>query len=230
MSHIFDCISKNPLDVVTVGYSRRLNYTDIHIAALNSNNTGGIYDNLIADTKAKREALHDIIYASKINEASRKSSTTELKMITAEFHKTISRFEGLVKSVFGRKEPGYIVFFPFGIEDYRRANQEEIQIHLTNLIKFNLSYQTQLGTLSYHDKFTDINTRFITAISEQKQAASIITFNVKDKVNHWNDLKKQIYKNMLTIALLNIDTPQMLRVYDESHLLRFHRKKKGEVV
>jgi len=226
MSHIFDCIAQNPLDKVTVSYSRRLMYTDVHIAALLNNNTGGIYDTLIAETQAKRDAFHNVIYSTMENESFRIAYTAELKRITAEFRVTISKFEGLVKSIFGKKDKMYIIFFPFGIENYRRANQSEMQTHLNNLIELNLTYKTELGTMVFHDLFADINTRFNNAITKQQHSAGIMAFNVTDKVILWNDLKKQIHKNMLTIALHNIDTPNMLSAYEESHLLRFHRKKK----
>lgn len=227
MSHFFDCIAQNPLDTVTVSYPRRLNYTDVHIAALQNNNTGGIYDTLIAETRKKRDALYDVIYSSVLNEGYRKSGTAEIKEITAEFRLTISKFEGLVKSIFGKKTQIYITFFPSGIENYRRASQSEMQTQLNNLIVLNLTYKTELGTMAFHDLFADISIRFKNAIAKQQHAAGILAFNVTDKVILWNDLKKQIHKNMLTIALHNIDTPNMLKAYEESHLLRFHRRKKG---
>ena len=228
MSHIFDCIAKNPLDIVTVGYSRRLKYADIHIAALTGNNINGIYDNLISETQTKRDALHSVVYDSKDNKTTRIAYTAEIKNITNEYRKYISKFEGYVRYKFDKATPMYVLFFANGIEHYRKATQEETVLHLENFITLNQMHKNELGTTKFIDGFTDIHNRFTSALSVQRKAMGAISYNTQAKVMMWNELKKQIYKNMLYIALQNLDTPNMLRVFDESHLLRFHRKKKEE--
>ncbi len=122
----------------------------------------------------------------------------------------------------------YILFFANGIEHYRKASHEDTVLHPENLISLNQMKKDELGTTAFFEGFTDIYNRYTKALSLQHKAMEAISFNTQAKITAWNDLKKQIYKNMLSIALQNIDTPNMLRVFDESHLLRFYRKKKVE--
>ena len=114
MSTKFENLADNPLDGVMVSLTRRIGYADIHIERMTKNNPNNVLTPLIADTKAKRDAFAGNLSASKMGEAIRMAYTTELETTADQFRATVSKFEGLVKSVFGKGTPTYIMFFPLG--------------------------------------------------------------------------------------------------------------------
>ena len=221
----FENLAENPLEGVMVSYSRRIKYTDINLLRMEKNNPSGVYDTLIADTQLKRDAFAGNLSTSKMNEAIRIAYTSELSSTASEFISTTSRAEGLIKSVFGKDSPVYKMFFPFGLTAFHTANQGEMPIMMDNIISLLLTYETDLGSLDYHDKFVDIKDRYINANTLQKQAAGIVVNSSAVKQILWNDLKKQLYKNMLSLVLNNIDNPKLMLTYFVPSLLRFHHKK-----
>ena len=225
MSTKFENLADNPLDGVMVSLTRRIGYADIHIERMTKNNPNNVLTPLIADTKAKRDAFAGNLSASKMGEAIRMAYTTELETTADQFRATVSKFEGLVKSVFGKGTPTYIMFFPFGLSEFHQANQAETIQLIDKIINLSLIHQTALGSPAYHDLFVEYKTRYANAYSQQKQAAGTVTNSKAVKDVLWNELKKQLYKNMLTLVLNNLDNPTTMLSYFEPSLLRYRQAK-----
>jgi hypothetical protein len=225
MSTKFENLAENPLDGLMVSVSRRIGYADINIERMTKNNPGNVLAQLITDTKAKRDAFAGNLSASKMGEAIRMAYTSELDTIVEQFRATVSKFEGLVKSVFGKGTPTYIMFFPFGLVEFHQANQAEILPLMDKIISLSLTHQTALGNPAYRTSFMDYKTRYANAYSLQKQAAGTVTNSKAVKEVLWNELKKQLYKNMLTLVLNNLDNPTVMLTYFEQSLLRYKQTK-----
>ncbi|NVN94517.1 MAG: hypothetical protein HXX18_04440 [Bacteroidetes bacterium] len=225
MNTKFENLAENPLDGVMVSISRKIKYADINIERMEKNNPDGVLTHLIEDTKQKRDAYTGNLSTSKMNEAIRIAYTSELAEITDEFRRTVSKFEGLVKSVFDKKSLVYLMFYPHGIEEYHKSNQAQIPILMDKIIDLNQTYASQLGTMVYHDLFHDQKNRYTNAYSLQKQAGGTVINTSTVKEILWKELKKQLYKNMLTIVLYNIDNPKLMLSYFEPSLLRFRHHK-----
>jgi hypothetical protein len=208
-----------------VSVTRRIGYADIHIERMTKNNPGNVLDQLITDTKAKRDAFAGNLSASKMGEAIRMAYTSELETTADQFRGTVSKFEGLVKSVFGKSSPTYIMFFPFGLNEFHRASQAEIIPLMDKIISLSLTHQTELGNPAYRTLFMDYKTRYANAYSLQKQAAGTVTNSKAVKDVLWNELKKQLFKNMLTLVLNNLDNPTVMLTYFEPSLLRYNHSK-----
>jgi len=229
MSTKFESLAENPLDGVMVSNSRRISYTDIHIERMIKNNPDGSLTVLIENTQLKRDAFAGNLSGLKMNEAIRIAYTSELANTTGEFITTLSKFEGLVKSIFGKGTTVYLLFFPFGLDEFRRANQSQLPILMDKVILQSDTYKTELGNTAFHDKFIDLKTRYTHAFSLQKQAGGTVSSSISVKAMLWNELKKQLHINMLTLVLNNIDNPSIMLSYFEPKLLRFrHKKDNGE--
>jgi len=221
MNTNFENLCKNPLDNVMVSYSRRTEYTDIHIERMTNSNQNGDFDQLIADTQVKRDAFTGNLDQARLSESLRIGYTLELNNSKSDFITTLGQFEGFVKSVFGKKSPEYLMFFPFGIEEYRKANQANTLSLMGKVYTLAKTYKTQLNNPVYENKFKDYIDRYKNAFSRQKQSAGSVTNSKTDKEILWNDLKNQLYINMLSIILLNKDNPQKMLDYFEPKLLRY---------
>ncbi len=225
----FENLSKNPLDGAMVSISRKIEYADINIERMTKNNPDGSNSPLIDETKQKRDAFAGNLSSSKMNEAIRIAYTAELAKTALEFRNTVSKFEGLVKSVFGKGSSIYLMFFAYGLEEYHKANQAQLPMLMDKMMSLNLTYKSELGTTMYYDLFNVQKMRYTNAFSLQKQAGGTVSNTKAAKEMLWNELKKQLYKNMLTLVLNNIDHPAMMLSYFEPRLLRFrHHKTENE--
>jgi hypothetical protein len=160
-----------------------------------------------------------------MSEAIRIAYTAEIYRIGEQFRGMVSKFEGLVKSTFGKGSLIYLQFFPHGLEVFHRANQAETTVLMDNVIKHCLEYQDMLGNNSYYDSFKDLQTRYTNAYSLQKQAAGTVVNSITVKGILWDELKKQMFKNMLTLLLFHFENPGIMLTYFEPRLLRFRHKK-----
>jgi hypothetical protein len=224
----FENLAHNPLDGVMVAYSRRSDYADINIERMTKINPGGVYDSIIALTKTKRDAFNGNLSESQMGEALRMGYTSEINQTKDEFVADVSKFEGLVKSLYDKGSAVYIMFFPFGIEEYRRATQAELVPLMKRIIDLCIIHKTNLGSSTFEDKFVALRDRYVKATSDQKQAAATITSSQPTKEILWNILKKQLHINMLTILINNPDNLGIMLSYFEQKLLRFrHLNKDG---
>ncbi len=221
----FENLAENPLDGIMVSASRRYQYTDIHIARLTVNNPGSIYDSLIADTRAKLDAYRGNLTDSKMKEAIRIASTKEIDDTSELFIDTVKRLEGLVKSVYPRGVPVYKQFFPYGLTEFHWSGKKKRLLLMNFIIKACQNNNDKIDTTSLLEIFTDVRDRFSDAFAVQQQANGIIVTGRSAKQVLWNDLKKQLYKNMLTILLNNLDYPRTMLSYFEPQLLRYHSHK-----
>ena len=128
--------------------------------------------------------------------------------------------EGLVKSVFGKNTPVYLEFYPFGLSEFHEANPAQLLDLLDRMISSITTHSQELGSSVYSDKFNDNRVRLKKAISNQKNSGSKVINSKEVKEILWNELKKQLYKNMLTIALYYIDNLNMVHAYFNSKILR----------
>ena len=230
MSTKFENLAKNPLDGVMVSSSRKIKYADVAIERMKNNNQGGLLTPLIDETITKRDAYAGNLSALKMKEAIRIGYTSELTDVTQEFINTVGKFEGLIKSVFDKGSSVYLSFIPFGLEEFRRANQAQIPMLFDRMIDLSLAHKSELGNIAFHDKFVALKAHFLHAYSTQKQAGGTVTNNAAVKEILWNDLKKQLYKIMLTIILNNLDNPSVMLSYFEPSLLRFRHHTSDDTI
>jgi hypothetical protein len=67
--------------------------------------------------------------------------------------------------------------------------------------------------------------RFDTAFKQQQQAQGDVTNRKSLKEMLWNNLKKQLYINMLTIIINNPDNPKLMLSFFEDKIMRFRKHK-----
>lgn len=229
MSDKLERIAFNPLDNIKVGATKRYLYAEDNVKSMEANNPNNVFDPLIADTTDKLNNYKGNTSESKINEALRIAYTAETGLIMSETVLYAGKCEGLVKSVFTKNSPVYLKFFPFGLTEFHDANPAEMLDLLDRIILFNTEYKPQLGTVLYIDKFTELKTNLSKAVDNQKNAGSKVKNKSEVKEILWNELKKQLYKNMLTIALYYIDNLSMVLSYFKPQLLRTAKNSNNEV-
>ena len=220
----FENLAINPLDGIRVSFSRRSQYAHIHLERLIANNPSGVYDQLIAATTSAYNAYKGELSGNDLQKAVAKGCTFELNDCGLLFRSTARRFEGLVRSTFGRGTEAYVSFFPRGLDEFNHATQDNIPTLIDRTLSLGNTYKDQLDSPAYTMQFANLKTRYATAFKAQKQTLGSVKNlgSVRDIL--WAALKKQLYKNMLFIAFTNIDEPEMMLTYFEPRLLRLHKK------
>lgn len=223
MSIHLENLAENPLDKVKVSFVRRLQFGITHIERMTQTNPNGILTPLINNTQLKFDAFAGNLTDKQMSEAVHKAFSASLSRISIEFVKAVSKFEGHVKSVFGKESDEYIMFFPKGLNEFHQANQAKTNMLMIKIIELNVTYGAQLGT-AYHDLFVDIQSRYLNAFDFQKKSEGAMANSSQIKELLWDELKKQMYINMLTIVLNNIDNPSIMLTYFKPQLLNYRHK------
>jgi len=218
----FEILANNPLDMVEVSYSRRSQYAHIHLVRLTANNPNGVYNHLISELTPALDAYSGNLSGTDLQKAISKGCTFELNDCSELFRHTASRYEGLVKSVFSKDSQPYLSFFPQGLDEFYHASQDRIRVLIGRLLAQGVLYKEQLGQNDYLDLFTNLQHRYETAFTAQKESLGNVKNSRPIRDILWIGLKKQLYKNMLFIAYTNIDDPKVMLTYFEPSLLRYH--------
>lgn len=228
MATNFENLANNPLDGVLVSITRKLSYADVHIERMIKNNPGGIYDSLIELCKIKRDAFSNNAAEEEEGESLRIGHTAVLKKLSGNYKDEMSLFESLVRLKFGKGSQIYLEIFPHGLTYYRNAKQGEMLALMNKTISFNQTHLNELGTHEFLDKFVNIRDNFAKSLSSQQQAQGDVSNRKSLKDVLWNDLKKQLYIDMLSIIINNPDNPKQMLSYFDDKLLRFrHHKADG---
>lgn len=185
----------------------------------------GILNTMITDTEACYDAWR-LSADSKSSEKSKKEaktisvddSITELKFF-------ISRKAGVIADKFVKGSPEYEEFFPLGLKEYSAVTKKNA----------NTIFKRFINTLDTHKSdfdesvFTEASEKYNTYLA--LRGAQLQTFGkVKDGMTDLEQkrykLSVQLYKNLLTLLLLNAEEPEKTtNFFDESIL-----KKKSKTV
>jgi len=213
----------NPFADIRVGIERREKFVHYHILRMQGNNPGGKLDNSISETLTIHQLLTQNLSLRKYVAGSGKGSTLSLKIILKEFIGLAGDLESMCKIKFKKKTPIFMEVFPKGITEYLNVNQANFSPLLERLQQFSDKYKADVG-IDFKDKFLDIKTRFEEKLSIKEELQQQAKGAAPDFEIIWNKLAKQLFKNTLTILMLNLDNPNILLSYFDQRIVN-HRYK-----
>ncbi|MFZ1279478.1 MAG: hypothetical protein WAR59_01485 [Ignavibacteriaceae bacterium] len=97
-------------------------FAEIHQQRLSSNNSGGEFNQIIADTQNAFNSYYGSINDEDQNFAVQQGLTISVTKVLKEFKQFISSSEGLVRAQFGKKSAEYQEFFPNKMKEYWHLN------------------------------------------------------------------------------------------------------------
>ena len=225
---------KNPIAKSTVGSDKFGNFTYRHISSLKTIvpvEGAVLYDKPVADiltllktdTERCYEEWHSLLIASATDKSVREGKTISLKDALADVQNYISRKEGVVADKFPVGSPVYEEFYPLGLSEYQRVNSG-------NASK---TFQRFLNVLNLHkeafdaEMISEANEKvglYDSVKSEQTSSKSKVSDNSSLVQEKRRKLSVQLYKNLLTLLLINLEEPEKVaKFFDESMLTKNSR-------
>ncbi len=175
-----------------------------------------IFDSMISGTRTKIDDFKLSIAEQSTESSQREGKTISLDDSITDMKTFISYKEGVIADKFHPGTPVYEEFYPHGKSEYRRAAKKDIETVFKRFIE----------TLTRHkDSFDEAmlieaNEKYIACLTARETQ-----LESKGKVKHGStdiDRKRyalgvQMYKNLLTLLLINAEEPlKALAYFDES--------------
>ena len=213
----------NPFDSLRFSHANFNTFAERHIALLGSFNGSA---ELLAATTPIVESYKLLLTDMSSHEGRKQAKTVSVNELVKEIKKYISRKGGVVADAFPATSPTYQEFYPHGRAEYTLAAKKNIQVLVERFRDACLNHQTELGT-DIGTKMTDFAQRL--ANTRKLQIDNV--GNVKDKSSVLDGVRKQLakqmYINLLTLTLKNVDNTEYVRNYYDTSMLKHGNKKNG---
>lgn len=188
-----------------------------HLANLTTNNPGGVFSGIIADTTTKTTALGTALSHRMMGTGERKGAKMVKDMARATFQSFVSRGEGRIRSLFGEESAQYAQFLPQQVTHFFTCTDAEFAKASSGFAARCETYVAEVGT-DFRDSAVALADAYATALAnlttgKVKSKGSITEANAAAKA-----LSEQLCKNWLLIAAQFPLQPQKVKLYISTHL------------
>ncbi|MEI6122529.1 MAG: hypothetical protein WCQ95_02765 [Bacteroidota bacterium] len=187
----------------------------MHIAHYN---TSGQYDTMLTETETAHNAYYGEINNEDVTLALRKSHTLSVDITITNLKLDIRKDESTIKSKFFSDTPTYLEVFPRGLNEYNIANKTNIEILLNRLKHFGTTHALSFDS-AFVTKLTGYLTNYLAARGPQLATKQDTKDLILTTAQIRTALEHQITKNILTLALANITTPEVAQAFFNQKLL-----------
>ncbi|MFZ4582358.1 MAG: hypothetical protein ACOYM7_06870 [Paludibacter sp.] len=221
----FNAFFVNPFEDLRITDLRLKNFTDDHIQKMTAANTGTRFTAYIAATQTALGAFVLTLVGEESHVAARKSRTENVTTILNQFKKLVRTKEPVIRAAFESQPSVITEFFPNGMSEYSQSSVGSASILMERLVGVITARAAALPT-GFVTQFNDIKTQFNTARTEQQDEKGHVS-NVKAISSaERTNLVKQLYKNLVNIAVICINNPaEGAALFDDSLLYGRHSKK-----
>jgi hypothetical protein len=198
-----------------------LAYTSQHLAILSApaNNPGNVFNAIIAATNTAQTAFATCIGDKTLNAGVRKAANLGKKNFRESLRGPIQQVEAAVIVAFGKGSPDYVACFPEGRSGITEAREDELKPRLQAL---HGALTARSGTAGIPAQATVVNgliTTWTALLAAADVADGTESGSAEQRRACRKDLTKQLWRNVLTIALQFIDQPEKASLYLPTHLL-----------
>lgn len=175
-------------------------YADDHLIRLANNNPGSVYTPLITDTTTAYTAYYGSMTSEATKEAVSEGLTITMNTAKDAVLEKLSKQRDLVAYKFGADSPTYQQFFPQGMDEYRRAQLDDLT---TILDRYSAAANLHL-TADFPAEVTEVDaliTAYKDARTVQRDAFSETDALRTDRRENRKTLTLQLTKNILTLAI-----------------------------
>ena len=197
---------------------RLANFVDDFLLRTATNNTNGMYDDLLTDTKAKFEVYYGNITSEDTNFALQQSYTKMVDREIESFKTLVRRRSGLVVSEWGKDSPEYQEFFPLGITEYNGMNKSNAEKLITRLYNAFNNHAAIFGN-NVVAEFSKALTNYNKCRDNQLGKKGEVSGDKQKTADNRKLLEIQMQYNVLTIARENIGKPEIMKLHFNETLL-----------
>lgn len=203
-------------------------FAEIHLQRLTSNNSGGEFTQIIAETQNAYSLYFGSMNEKDKNFAVQQGLTISVSKVLNEFKEFASSSEGLVRAQFGKKSTEYQEFFPYKMKEYWHLN-------LTNAEKVMKRFYQAANKYSniFGDSIKDLALTLLTEFKEVRTNQLKKKGEVADKKSSTRERRKnlelQLIRNLHYIGYLYPGNVNKCNdFFDQSFLRRKKVRKKTD--
>lgn len=204
---------------------RLASYTNDHLARMVSNNPGGVFNTIIANTETAVTAFGVALELKGSSIGNRKGTTVTKNQARKSFTTYIRQQEGTIKGKFGQESEPYIQFFPNGLTVFNNATDIGYQELVDNIVARATQYVADLG-VPFKDAVTALADDYTNAEDAQTTEKGDVSNADAVLDTERTDLTKQLTINALTIALQFPLQPDKVETYFDTSLLFAQKRKR----
>lgn len=187
-------------------------FTENHLRRLQKNNPCGIYNSQIIELISIYTEFFGEFEDENTRETLINGATSALETDMNAFKETVIKKEIIIRRIFGSDNPIYQEFYPYGIDEYKNATLENIEMLMTRITDTAKKYETNIG-LKLTSQFINLKNEFDSTRATQFILINVITGRKNASIKSRKIIETQLIKNLLIIALNNIDNPDAVNIY-----------------
>ncbi|MEI6184254.1 MAG: hypothetical protein WCP65_01920 [Bacteroidota bacterium] len=191
----------NLFDNIHITPSRLTSFSNYTLARLKKTNPNNVFDDIIAlltplDNQFSTEAT-----TLDTSQNIQKGQTNLVDEFTTNFKHSISELEGVIAyAIGGKKQVGFIEFFPNGLTEYNNANRKEMSLLINRLDILADKYSKELGS-NITAELKGFKTDWDTVYEEQGTAKADVSKNRSEKSFTRTALEIALMKAIHTVGL-----------------------------
>jgi len=212
---------KNPFAGTRASFYSKNRFSDEHIGRLTANNGGGQYTAMITETIEKHEAFFGQFTNVKIKDALRQQQTQLVDELLEAFRKRVSRLNNLLIVNEVNNTPLYEQFFPHGVMAFTDGTNKGNA--LNNMTLIHKAVQANAGVSGGSDAVNEFagfmeQWEVLRSLQLKLMGETIGGRTTRDAAGaEW---EKQMFKNLLSLALQFINQPEMVDDFFNQSVLR----------
>lgn len=222
----FDILFKNHLAGRLISDNNIRKFAEVHLERLSSNNGGGEFTQLIADTQNAYNGYFGSMVDEDKNYAIQQGLTISVQKVMKEFKQFVSRSEGLIRAQFDKKSPEYQEFIPYKMKEYWHLNLTNAESVMERFYKAAERHTAEFGD-GIKNLAQTLLTEFKEARSNQLKKKGEVASRKSSTKERRKNLELQLIRNIHYIGYLYpADIKKCNSFFDQSFL----RKKSNQQV
>jgi hypothetical protein len=208
----------NPFDSRNISMSQLLAFTTDHVQRMTANDPGGQFTARVTATTAALEEVNTAFSDDDTQLGVRKGRKMAKNAFRAALSRSVGKIAVAVEGKYGEGSPEFAECFPHGRRVFGDCPDDELGNHLQTLVTAVTGRQPALGAQTITDATGLLtNWKAVYAPSESSTGAKTTTQQAKAAARA--ALQKELFRNLLTIALNHQGQPAQAEVLMQPSLL-----------
>jgi hypothetical protein len=188
---------------------------------MTANNPSGVLTPRVTATNAALAAVNSAFSDDDTKLGQRKARKQAKNVYRDALPKSVGKIAVTVEGKFGEGSPEFAECFPHGRKVFSNCADDELANNLQTLINGVTNHQSVLGAQAVTDA-TALLTGWNAVYASSESSTGAKTTTQQSKAAARTALQKELFTNLLTIALNNPRQPQQLDAWMQSSLLSNH--------
>ncbi len=209
----------NPLNDRQISFTEILNYATAQYQRMVANNPAGALTPRINATTVALNALESGVTDEMTKLAIQKARTDAKVAFKASLPTVIAKIHGAVVAAFGPNAPQVTECFPQGRSIFSSCREEQLNNHLQQLLNCITPKQAQVGATAVGEAAAALSSWTVLYVAQgEAKAVKLQSDEARDAAR--GALRLELFKNVLTLALMFPDDTGKCDLYCPQHLLR----------